>query len=60
MGANEMKNALRGGSILSLGLSFVTILTVVGFLALPCMRMRTANSWNCSGLFGRCGGLTLQ
>jgi len=33
MGANEMKNALRGGSILSLGLSFVTILTVVGFLA---------------------------
>jgi len=28
-----MKNALRGGSILSLGLSFVTILTVVGFLA---------------------------
>ncbi len=28
-----MKDALRGGSILSLGLSFVTILTVVGFLA---------------------------
>jgi len=33
MGANDMKDALRGGSILSLGLSFVTILTVVGFLA---------------------------